>query len=202
MTEIRPTPEAAAGAQPGGEPLRIQEPQNSAELPYTLGTHDALFAAQAVSRPSAHQTGPTVVDRHAAINAAHLMLGILAESGSTATRAFTAQGVPLGRARMRMAELTLLPVAGRADGPAGAARPDGRPLLPPIDVILEDARAEAARLAHPAVGTGHLLLALSGPHALHEDLEGLGMDASATSRFVVSVYADRPPRPRTARETA
>lgn len=196
MTEFRPTPEGAAGQQPGAESPHADG------LPYTLRTHDALFAAQAVSRPSEHQMGPTVVDRHASINAAHLMLGILAESGSTATRAFTEQGVPLGRARMRMAELTLLPAtAGRGEAPSEAARPDGRP-LPPIDAIVDDARAEAARLAHPAVGTGHLLLALSGPRALHDDLVDLGMDVPAAERFVLSVYRDRPPRPRDARETA
>lgn len=188
MTETRPAPDSADAPEPG------------AALPYTQRTHDALVAAQAVSRPSEHQMGPTVGDRHAAINAAHLMLGILAETGSTATRAFTEQGVPLGRARMRMAELTLLP-AGREQRQSGEARPGGPP-LPAIDVVMEGARAEALRRARPAVGTGHLLLSLAAPEALRADLEDLGLDVPAATRFVVSSYDDEPPRPREARESA
>ncbi|WP_182347415.1 Clp protease N-terminal domain-containing protein [Tomitella gaofuii] len=162
-------------------------------MPYTQGTHDALVAAQAVSRPSAQQAGPES-DRHASVTAAHLMLAILAETGSTATRAFTDQGLRLGRARMRVAALTLPPPdrVERADGP-----------LTPIDAVLAEARSDAARRRHRAVGTGHLLIALTAPHALADELTGLGLDVSAAVRFVCATYAATPPRPRdTGREFA
>lgn len=155
-------------------------------MPYTQRTHDALVAAQAVARPTAVRP-MRPAERHAAINAAHLMLGILAETGATATRALTAQGVALGHARMRVAALTL-------PAPAGLTGRTRR--LPPLDGILAAARDAAARRGHPAVGTGHLFLALEEPAALAPELTALGVDLSAATRFVLDVYASAPPTPR------
>ncbi|GAA4813306.1 Clp protease N-terminal domain-containing protein [Tomitella cavernea] len=176
MTDNRP-PLIDRSARPAGP---------GPAMPYTQGTHDALVAAQAVSRPSV-QHGHADVDRHASVTAAHLLLAILAETGSTATRAFTDQGIRLGRARVRVAALTLPP-------------PDdtehARVAMPAIDVILAEARSDAARRRHPAVGTGHLLIALTAPRALADDLTGLGMDLPAAVRFVCATYAATPPRQR------
>ncbi|QDQ97330.1 Clp protease N-terminal domain-containing protein [Tomitella fengzijianii] len=176
MTDHRPTLiEHSDGAQHAGP-----------AMPYTQGTHDALVAAQAVSRPSTRQA-PTSPDRHESVNAAHLMLALLAETGSTATRALTDQGVRLGRARMRIAALTLPP----ADAPA---RTDGP--LPAIDAVLAAARSDAARRGHAAVGTGHLLIALTAPHALADELTALGLDLPAAAGFIYGAYSAHPPAPR------
>ncbi len=153
-------------------------------IPYTQGTHDALVAAQAVSRPSSLQA-PRPSERHAAVDAAHLMLGILAQTTATGTRALTDQGIALGRARMRVAALTLPPPPGLT----GRSR-----RLPAVDAVLAVARAAATRHGDAAVGTGHLLIALED--ALAPELTALGLDLAAAERFVLAAYADSPPRPR------
>lgn len=178
-------------------------------MPYTQATHDALIAAQAVARPADHLiaggSDQNETNRHPAATVAHLMLGLLAESGGTGTRALTDQGLRLGVARTRMAELTLVPAApapsapdpSAGAGPSAAAGPQGRHTeLPTIDTALQRARIMATALGHPAVGTGHLLLVLTHADALGDHLAAFGLDADAARRFVLDTYAADPPRPR------
>jgi hypothetical protein len=109
------------------------------------------------------------------LGAAHLALGLLAESDGTAARAVEAQGVSTTTLRRVVAETLPAPV-------------EEAPELVPYDArarkVLELAVRESLRLAHDQVGTGHVLLALVDAEEGAGVLTGLGLTPAATEQHV------------------
>ncbi|MFF7365276.1 Clp protease N-terminal domain-containing protein [Streptomyces sp. NPDC008125] len=117
---------------------------------------------------------------------AHLVLGLVADTGSVGAQVVAAQGIT--PEAVRTAALAALPPAA-----------DEVPELLPYDAgsrkVLELAFRESLRLGHPHVGTEHILLALLE----HEDgdgvLTGLGIDkqaASVAAEALSAAAGDRP----------
>jgi hypothetical protein len=125
----------------------------------------AVVAAQEAARAAGNDT----------IGVAHLVLGLLADPESTAARAVAAQGVSSDE--VRQTATATLPAAS-----------DEVPALVPFDAharrALELTFREAMRLDAPAIGTGHLLLAVLDVEDGTGVLAGLGVDRAAAERFV------------------
>ena len=127
---------------------------------------------------------------HDAIRPEHLVLGLLSEPDTIASRAIVAQGVQLDA--VRQAVTAALP-------PAADQVPD----LVPFDVdsrkTLELTFREALRMGHDDVGTEHILLALL---ELQEGtaLAALGLDKATAEAHILAAPPGRsgstPTRPR------
>ena len=97
--------------------------------------------------------------RHAEVDPAHLLLGLLADADGAASRALSAIGVEFDRARDAVARLDL-PKAW-LNGPELSASAAGRvPISPDARRVLEGSLRESARLGHGHLGVEHLLLSL------------------------------------------
>ncbi len=111
------------------------------------------------------------------IGISHLVLGLLTDPGSTAARALAAAGVPLDAVR-RTATATL---------PAAS---DAVPELVPFDAharkALELTFREALRLGAPAIGSGHVLLAVLEAEDGTGVLAGLGVDKAAVEAHLAT----------------
>ncbi|WP_412544426.1 Clp protease N-terminal domain-containing protein [Longispora sp. K20-0274] len=127
------------------------------------------------SQTEAHAAG------NAEIGTAHLVLGILNDPESVASRSLVALGAPLDT--VREAASASLPAA--ADG--------GAPALIPFDAqakkALELTFREALRLGHNYVGTEHILLALLELEDGDGLLTGLGVDKAAAEAQVTAEVA-------------
>ncbi|MET8114488.1 Clp protease N-terminal domain-containing protein [Streptomyces prasinus] len=110
----------------------------------------------------------------------HLVLGLLAEPGGLAAKAITEQGVTLDA--VRAAAVAALP-------PAVEDAPELVPYGPAAKKVLELTFREALRLGHNYVGTEHLLLALLEHENGKGVLSGLGVDKTATERYVADLLA-------------
>ncbi|WP_327178881.1 ATP-dependent Clp protease ATP-binding subunit [Streptomyces sp. NBC_01335] len=117
---------------------------------------------------------------------AHLVLGVVADTGSVGAQVIAAQGI--APEAVRTASLAALP-------PAAGEVPELIPYDASSRKVLELAYRESLRLGHPHVGTEHILLALLE----HEDgegvLTGLGVDkqaASAAAEALSAAAGDRP----------
>ncbi|MEU3146244.1 MULTISPECIES: Clp protease N-terminal domain-containing protein [unclassified Streptomyces] len=110
----------------------------------------------------------------------HLVLGLLAEPGGLAAKAITEQGVTLDA--VRAAAAAALP-------PAVEDAPELVPYGPAAKKVLELTFREALRLGHPYIGTEHLLLALLEHENGKGVLSGLGVDKTATERYVTELLA-------------
>jgi hypothetical protein len=111
---------------------------------------------------------------------AHLVLGLLADAGSLAAMAITAQGVTLDA--VRQAATAALP-------PSSGDAPDLVPFDPAAKKVLELTFREALRLGHNYVGTEHILLALLELEDGGGILSGLGLRKEATEERVTAVLA-------------
>jgi hypothetical protein len=80
----------------------------------------------------------------------HVLLGVLDDPGSLATRALEAAGAPADRLRERLAVASV----------AAAAGGEHLPFTPGSKLLLERTLRESLRLGHNYVGTEHVLLAL------------------------------------------
>jgi len=97
--------------------------------------------------------------RHAEVDPAHLLLGLLADGDGAASRALSSIGVEFDRARDAVARLEL-PKAW-LNGPGLSASAAGQvPISAPARRALEGSLREAARLGHGHLGPEHLLLSL------------------------------------------
>ena len=127
---------------------------------FTLAARSVVVAAQNEARAAGNDT----------ITPAHLVLGLLAESGTGAAAAFAAKG--LSADVVRGAATALLP-----------PRAESLPALVPFDAAakkaLELTFREALRLGHEAVGTGHVLLALLEVEDGSGPLSSLGLTKDA-----------------------
>jgi hypothetical protein len=111
---------------------------------------------------------------------AHLVLGLLADPGSLAAMAITAQGVTLDAVR-QAAAAALPPSSGEA--------PDLVPFDPAAKKVLELTFREALRLGHNYVGTEHILLALLELEDGDGILAGLGLRKETTEERVTAMLA-------------
>ncbi|MFC7867132.1 Clp protease N-terminal domain-containing protein [Streptomyces murinus] len=110
----------------------------------------------------------------------HLVLGLLAEPEGIATKAITAQDVPLDA--VREAATAALP-------PAAEEVPDLVPYGPEAKKVLELTFREALRLGHNYIGTEHILLALLEHENGAGVLSGLGVTKAAAEEYVDRVLA-------------
>ncbi|TFV89118.1 Clp protease N-terminal domain-containing protein [Blastococcus sp. CT_GayMR16] len=112
------------------------------------------------------------------IGVAYLVLGLVADPDSTSAAAIAAQGIDLDDAR-RTATATL------------PARSEQMPALVPFDAharrALELTFREALRLGSPAIGTGHVLLAVLEADDGTGVLAGLGVDKPTVEAHVSAV---------------
>lgn len=126
---------------------------------FSAAARSVVVAAQNEAHAGGHDT----------ITPAHLVLGLLAESGTAAAAAFAAKG--LEPAAVRAAATAVLP-------PRAAEVPALVPFDAPARKALELTFREALRLGHETVGTGHVLLALLEQEDGDGPLSGLGIGRS------------------------
>ena len=118
-----------------------------------------VVAAQSAARSAGNDT----------IGLGHLVLALVADEDSPATRAITGQGLDLETVR-RTATATL---------PAPAAQvPDLIPFDSAVRSVLEQTFEQAERLGDDTIGAGHVLLALLDAEDGTGVLAGLGLDRS------------------------
>jgi len=135
---------------------------------FTDGARQAVVLAQEEARRLDHQY----------IGTEHLLLGLLRESQSAATKALAGFGVSLDAVRRQVEE-----TIGR-----GAERSSARlPFTMPAQQAMEYALAEAQRREHRQAGAAHLLLGLFHEH---EDtavrvLASLGADVDRARQQVI-----------------
>ena len=110
----------------------------------------------------------------------HLVLGLLQDPDGLACRAIVAQGVAL--ADVRAAATAALP-------PATAPVPSLVPFSGEAKKALELTFREALRLGHPAVGPGHILLALLEQEGDDGILTRLGIDKAKVVDTVAAGHA-------------
>jgi hypothetical protein len=119
---------------------------------------------------------------NAEIRPEHLVLGLLSDPDSLASRTIVAQGVSLDRVR-QVATATLPPPVGEL------------PALIPFDAgsrkALELTFRQALRLGHNYVGTEHILLALLELGDGTGVLAGLGVDKAAAEASITRELAAR-----------
>jgi hypothetical protein len=108
--------------------------------------------------------------RNDLIRPAHLLLAMLDQPDTPATRALVAQGLSVEKVR-RTATATL--------EPAGAEAPEMIPFDPQARRVLEQTFQVALRLGHDEIGTGHVMLALLEVEDGTGVLAGLGLDKAA-----------------------
>ncbi|GEM_PF-2043703 len=140
-------------------------------------THDAeLDRALARARD---QASTSCADH---VGTEHLLLALVLDTRSTASRALQACGVDLVRAREAIEPATW----GRS------APQDDLPLTPRAERAMHVARLEARHLDHPRVGTGHLLLALYWQRkgAASRLLQGLEVVPSRLRKEVLAATSD------------
>jgi ATP-dependent Clp protease ATP-binding subunit ClpA len=132
---------------------------------FTERARTVVVGAQEEARRAGNET----------IGTAHLVLGLVADTDSTAARAIAASGVSLDDVR-RIAAATL------------PAPSDQLPALIPFDAharrALELAFREALRLDADQVGTGHVLLALLAVEDGTGVLAGLGVTAQGVEPLI------------------
>ncbi|MFJ8944278.1 Clp protease N-terminal domain-containing protein [Streptomyces sp. NPDC102395] len=109
---------------------------------------------------------------------AHLVLGLFAEPEGLAAKALNEQGVSADAARE--AATAALP-------PAVEEAPDLVPYGSDAKKVLELTFREALRLGHNYIGTEHILLALLEFENGQGVLSGLGVEKTATERYVAQV---------------
>ena len=119
---------------------------------------------------------------HDAISPAHILLGLIEDSGGTAAQAFGALELKPNELQPKVEAL--------ADGTfiGSAARAASKELL-------YDSQAQADSLNHEYIGTGHLLLALlnkEGP-LVTDAIEGFGANAGQLRETTLSVLASNDP---------
>ncbi|MFC4506340.1 MULTISPECIES: Clp protease N-terminal domain-containing protein [Streptomyces] len=132
---------------------------------YTTRARSAVMAAHNATKTAGNTEGLP----------AHLVLGLLTEPDALAAKAILAQGVTLEA--VREAATAALP-------PAAAEVPELIPYGSDAKKVLELTFREALRLGHNYVGTEHILLALLEFENGDGVLSGLGIDKSATERWV------------------
>ncbi|MFB9234127.1 Clp protease N-terminal domain-containing protein [Plantactinospora siamensis] len=139
---------------------------------YTVRARNAVISAHNITK-EAH---------NAQIRPAHLVLALLADPDSLATKAITAQGVALDA--VREAATAALPPAG-----------DDVPAMIPFDQdskkALELTYREALRLGHNYIGTEHILLALLEQEngAAAGVLSGVGLSKAASEAAIAEALA-------------
>lgn len=140
-------------------------------------THDAeLDRALARAREAASQNCADHVGTE------HLLLALVLDKRSAASRALEACGVDLDRAREAIEPATW----GRS------APIDDLPMTPRADRAMHIARLEARHLSHPRVASGHLLLALYWQRKgmASRLLQDLGVVPSRLRKEVLAATAD------------
>ncbi|HEX6755337.1 MAG TPA: Clp protease N-terminal domain-containing protein [Mycobacteriales bacterium] len=111
------------------------------------------------------------------VNSAHVLIGLVHDPQSLATKALAAQGVTAEAAR-EAAEATL--------DPPGRPRTGHVPSTPDARKVWDLTLREALRLGHNYVGTEHILLALLAEEvAASAVLTGLGVTAGRTEQLVL-----------------
>jgi hypothetical protein len=148
-------------------------PRASTELPdpgnwsrFTDRSRQAVAQAQEQARLSGHPE----------VGTEHLLLGLLADSDSFASRAIAAQGAPLAGVRDAV-------VAQLGRGEAGPA--EHIPFSAGARKVLALTVREALRLGHNYVGTEHILLALfRGDARVTAVLTGLGVTRKRTEEWL------------------
>ncbi len=137
---------------------------------FTPRARSAVAAAQDAARAASND----------AIDANHLVLGLLAEPENVAARAIVAQGVQLDD--LRRVALAVLPAPG-------GAVPEFIPYNAQARKALELTFREALRLGHNYVGTEHILLALLELEDGTGVLAGLGVEKTRTEVAIVEALA-------------
>lgn len=124
---------------------------------------------------------------HNFLGTEHMLLGLLADPGSLATKALDELGVTRDAARARITELI----------GSGPTRPDTAPVFTPrAKKALEGSIGQALKLGHNYVGTEHLLLALYADKdgVAHKVLKALGIRKKGElERKVVALLAGYEP---------
>jgi hypothetical protein len=129
-------------------------------------------AREAVLRGAGHAADAGV----GSVEPEHVLLGILDDPASLATRALEAVGVPAERLRERLA----------ASSPATGGGGGDLPFTPGSKLLLERTLREALRLGHNNVGTEHVLLALLDDEgAAGAALRDAGVQRSGIERWIV-----------------
>ena len=157
------------GADLGGIRTALEEmvepgspPATLGQLPFTPRVKQALERAMEEARKL----------RHDHVGTQHVLLGLLRVEDGLASEALLAAGLKLEELRSQIRKLGAPEASGEPEPPGETEPGDAPPSHPALDL----AAAEAERLGHGFVGTGHLLLALlreEGPAA--EILEALGI---------------------------
>ena len=143
---------------------------------FTLKARNVVIAAQ----NEAHAAG------NAEIGTPHLLLGLVTDPDSVATKVINQQRVTLDA--VRAAATAALP-------PSVPDAPDLVPYDAAARKVLELTFREALRLGHNYVGTEHLLLALIEQEDDRGILTRLGVDRAKTETAIVAAL--RRSRPRT-----
>jgi len=150
-------------------------PKESADLDpsqgfnrYTDRARKAVMASHEAATSAGHAEGLPE----------HLVLGLLADPESLASRVVVAQGHTLEE--VAEAARTALP-------PAAAEAPELVPYGPRAKKVLELTFREALRLGHNYIGTEHILLALLEEENGTGLLGGLGVTKEATEQHVLDV---------------
>ena len=122
---------------------------------------------------------------HTYIGSEHLLLGLLSEGDSIASKLMTARGVDAGKYRGAVIELS---------GMGAESRVSPSDMTPRVRKIILDSAVEASRGGQSYVGTEHLLLSLlDEPDCVAVRLlESIGVATEELRRDVVSFLASEP----------
>lgn len=142
---------------------------------FTTRAQNALTAAQR----EASELG------HTYIGSEHLLLGLLAENASIASRLLSARGVDVGRVRAAVIDLS---------GEGAESRVSPADMTPRTRKIIEEAAVESRRAGQSYVGTEHLLLALllEGDCVAVRILDTVGAPIDDLHRDVAAFIASPP----------
>lgn len=141
---------------------------------FTIAARTAVVEAQQVARAR----------RHDHVRPEHVLLAIVAQPDSVAVAALGDLGV-----RPEVVQATL---DSRME--PGEAAPRGHlPFDPDSKRALEEALRAAMALDHHRIGTGHLLVALTGAGLAGDVLRDLGVTADGANEAVAAVVAERGP---------
>ncbi|WP_448072806.1 Clp protease N-terminal domain-containing protein [Georgenia yuyongxinii] len=134
---------------------------------FTVDARNVVVGAQEAARAAGNDT----------IRAAHLILALLDQPGTAATKAIFAQGLSSDKVR-QTAQATLEPAAGSV--------PEMIPFDPQARRILEQTFQVATRMGADDIGTEHVLLALLEVEDGTGVLAGLGLDKAGTEQHLAT----------------
>ena len=161
--------------EPPSPPRYPSEPPPAERVVVTAQARRAVRAARAAARALGH----------AAVDPAHMLLGLMADTDGPAAAALSAIGVEFDAARDAVVELGL---------PAGAPERRNVPISSEAQAALEQSLREAQRLGHDHLGSEHLLLAvLRDDHGgAVRTLAATGISAEDVERCLGKVLKEAP----------